>query len=147
VLCHSGDNSQPAFNRYRTRIPPLIDEDIEILKKLPRGLPGLHFFRHVEGVSGIKAGGKFGDKYLYKWWKKGCDKLKIDGVDLYGGTRHSSVTALKDIFTIDEIKSYGTLHSTNRAFERYMQVQPGDSKKIYEYLNNTYTYDDIRKKI
>jgi len=27
---------------------------------------------------------QFGQRYLYKWWKKACKNLKIDGIDLYG---------------------------------------------------------------
>lgn len=110
----------------------MIDEDIEILKGMPRGLPELYFFRHVKGISGVGVGEKFGERYLYKWWKKVCEKLEIEGVDLYGGTRHSSVTALRGILTPEEIRTSGTLHTTNKAFDRYIQVKSSDSLKIYE---------------
>jgi hypothetical protein len=72
------------------------------------------------------------NKYLYKWWKKACLNLKIDGVDLYGGTRHSSTTALLKYFSPEEIRKSGTLHTTNRAFDRYLQINTNASKKIYE---------------
>ena len=49
----------------------------------------------------------FGNKYLYKWWKKACSNLGIEGVDLYGGTRHTSTTTLTDHFTPEEIRSQG----------------------------------------
>jgi hypothetical protein len=39
-------------------------------------------------------GQPFGEKYLYKWWKRTCANLGIEDVDLYSGTRHSSATAL-----------------------------------------------------
>ena len=48
----------------------LIEEDYNILKEMPRGLPDQYFFRHPEGVKGCKPGQKYGDKYLYKYWKK-----------------------------------------------------------------------------
>jgi len=99
---------------------------------MPRGLPELYFFRHVKGISGVEAGQKFGDRYLYKWWKKACENLKIDGVDMYGGTRHSTVTDLRNFFSPEEIRSSGTLHSTNKAFERYLQIRREDSLKIYQ---------------
>ena len=49
-----------------------------------------------------------------------CKRLGVEGVDLYGGTRHSSARALLKKYSPDEIKRYGTLHRTNRAFERYL---------------------------
>jgi hypothetical protein len=38
---------------------PLIQEDIELLQSVPRGLPDLYFFRHVSGSKGIKPGSPF----------------------------------------------------------------------------------------
>ena len=109
---------------------PLIEEDVELLRSLPRGLPDLFFFRHVSGVSGAKAGQRFGEKYFYKWWKRACDNLGVEGVDLYGGTRHSSARALRKFRSPEEIKR-ATMHSTNKAFERYFQIELEDIKTIY----------------
>jgi len=109
----------------------LLDEDIEMLKKYPRGLPELSFFRHPVGVSGATAGAKFGQRYLYKWWKKACANLGVEGVDLYGGTRHSTATALSETMTPEQIKT-GTMHSTNKAFERYFQKEARDAKVVYK---------------
>jgi len=120
----------PHPKEKRPKIIPLIDEDIKILKAASRGSSELYFFRHVKGVSGVKAGQRFGDRYFYKWWKKACDSLGITGVDLYGGTRHSSVTYLRKYFTPEQIKTT-TLHSTNKAFERYLQCKPDDAKEVY----------------
>ncbi|MDB9822858.1 hypothetical protein OAC89_04080 [Deltaproteobacteria bacterium] len=120
----------PNPKEKRPKLVFLLDEDIEILKSLPRGLPDLYFFRHNRGVSGVKAGDQFGNKYLYKWWKKACLNLGIEGVDLYGGTRHSTVRELRKYRTPEEIK-LGSMHSTNKAFERYFQVEPDDLRNIY----------------
>ena len=49
-----------------------------------------------------------------------CKRLGVEGVDLYGGTRHSSARALLKKYSPDEIKRYGTLHRTSKAFERYL---------------------------
>jgi hypothetical protein len=51
-------------------------------------------------------------------------------VDLYGGTRHSSATALRSHFSPEQIKS-ATMHATNVAFERYFQTGPSDLKALY----------------
>jgi len=120
---------QPKEKKPKT--VPFLPEDVDLLKCLPRGLPGLYFFRHVSGISGVRAGQRFGNKYLYKWWKRACDNLKIDGVDLYGGTRHSSARALREYCSPEEIKR-ATMHSTNKAFERYFQIELEDIRGIYQ---------------
>ncbi len=122
------------------KLVPLIDEDIEILSKFPAGLPDLEFFRHMPGVIGTKAGTKFGARYLYKWWKKACANLGVEGVDLYGGTRHSSVIALTEFATPEQIRS-GTMHTTNKAFERYYRVRKSDLKELYTMANQGYEND------
>ena len=58
--------------------------------------------------------------------------MGIEGVDLYGGTRHSTASAMGEFFTRDQMKDHGTMHATNRAFERYMQHQAAPSRQIYE---------------
>ncbi|OQY01368.1 MAG: hypothetical protein B6I22_14660, partial [Desulfobacteraceae bacterium 4572_123] len=108
----------------------LLDDDIELLNAMPRGLPDLFFFRHPAGISGCKAGQKFGNRYLYKYWMKACNNLGIQGVDMYGGTRHSTASALSSVLSPDEIKIHGTQHSTNKAFERYFQRKARDSLKV-----------------
>ncbi len=117
------------------KIITMLEEDIEIYKSMPKGLPDLYFFRHIEvkGVEGrgIIAGKHFGKDYFWLWWKKACKNLGIEGVDLYGGTRHSTTTALGEHFTKDELKGSGTFHKTNKAFERYMQNKHNESKKVY----------------
>lgn len=108
----------------RMKVVYLLDEDIEILKSLPKAIdPELFLFRH-------KSGEQFGEKYFYKWWKRACKNLKIDGVDLYGGTRHSTVRALRKHRTPEEIR-YASMHSTNKAFERYYRQEGDDLREIY----------------
>jgi integrase len=97
----------------KPKIVPLLDEDIKLVKSLPRGLPHLYFFRHGKrkGLTSSKAG-RFGNDYLYKWWKIACRNLGIEGVDLYGGTRHSSARGLREFCSPEQIKK-ATMHSTN----------------------------------
>ena len=49
------------------------------------------FFRHVKGLQSIKDCQPFGKKYFYKWWGKAYKELGIEGIDMYGGTRHSNL--------------------------------------------------------
>jgi len=125
----------PSPKEKRPKVVPLIDEDIEILKEIPRGLPELYFFRHDKTANGAKAGQPFGKRMFYKWWKRACENLGIEGVDLYGGTKHSTCTALGKIMSPEQIKN-GTMHSTNAAFERYFQGQGNNAKMAYREARN-----------
>ena len=115
----------------KPKIVPLLDEDIELIDSFPSALPHLYFFRHGKrkGVR-VSKQGRFGKDYLYKWWKQACRNLGIEDVDLYGGTRHSSAIALREFHSPEEIKK-ATMHSTNKAFERYFKIELDDLRKVY----------------
>ena len=101
-------------------------QEISVLKERHPALPHVPFFRHVAGVSGVQANIPFGEKYFYKWWIKACSKLGIQGLDLYGGTRHTTTTELaKKVGEQGAKKATG--HYTNKAFERYCQYQDDDT--------------------
>jgi hypothetical protein len=109
----------------------LDDEDIELIKSFPKFIdPDLFFFRHMGKKSGVKMGEQFGPKYFKKWWDKACDNLGIKGVDLYGGTKHSTATEIGDFLAPEEIKRGGTGSATNKAFERYFQPRRTESAKV-----------------
>ena len=98
-----------------------VEQIREVRNKLP-GLPHMPFFRHVAGISGVEAEKPFGPKYFKKWWDKACNNLGIEGLDLYGGTRHTTTTALaKEVGEAGAKKASG--HRTNKAFYRYCQYQ------------------------
>jgi len=129
----------------KEKLVPMLAEDIELLRSLPVGLPDLAFFRHPKGLSGCRPGQLFGEKYLYKWWKKACENLGIKDVDLYGGTRHSSATALKQFLSPEQIKA-GTMHSTNKAFERYFQRNSGDALDVFHLARMGTQVEHISKR-
>lgn len=116
----------------KSKIIPLLEEDIDFLNKIPRGFPEMPFFRHTKKTRGVPENRQFGRHYIYEWWKQACRNLGIEGVDLYGGTRHSTVTALSRHFSRDEIKEHATGHETSKAFERYMQAEASKSLKMYQ---------------
>jgi integrase len=102
---------------------PMLEEDLELVQSFPTVLDkSLPFFR--------RDGKPYGRKRLYKWWKKACENLGIEDVDLYGGTRHSTVKALRHTRTPEEIKR-GSMHSTNKAFDRYFQIENDEVRSIY----------------
>jgi len=108
----------------------LDQEDIELIRSMPKGFPSLFFFRHSKGLSGLKAGTQFGPKYLKTWWDRACKNLGVEGIGLYGGTKHTVATALGQRLTPEEIRRGGTGSKTNKAFERYFQPQKSESIKV-----------------
>jgi len=111
---------------------PLIDDDVELLAQFPRALPHVPFFRHGKGIKGVTEGAPFGEKYFWKWWTKACSALGISGVDLYGGTRHSSALALRADGCSPETIRRATMHATNKAFERYYRIESDEIRAVYQ---------------
>jgi integrase len=110
---------------------PLIPEDVDILKSFALSFPGMPFFRHGSGVKGTPENHPFSKNILYNWWKKACENLGVVGVDLYGGTRHSSVRALRKYHSPETLKRAAG-SSTNKAFDRYFgKEEDADLRTIY----------------
>ena len=61
----------PHPKEKRPKLVPIIDKDIEILERMPRGLPKLMFFRHVKGFTGVSGGKPFGKKLSIPLVEKG----------------------------------------------------------------------------
>jgi integrase len=114
------------------KIVRLTQQDIALLDELPRGMPGMPLFRHDVPGPNVKAGEGFGQAAFYRAWKRACERLRIEDVDLYGGTRHSSAVALyKDAgISPEEIKK-ATGHKTSVAFTRYFKLDIDDVLEIH----------------
>ena len=119
---------------------PMLESDIELFQSFPTGMPDLHFFRWEKSARRY-SGNQIKVRVLRDWWKKACAEVGIDDVDLYGGTRHSTTTAISQHFTKEELRTNGTMHGTNKAFERYMQADAIPTKSIYQRIE-----DDRKKK-
>jgi len=119
---------------------------LELLRFLPRGQPDLYFFRHGRGIKGVTAGERFGEKYLYKWWVKACGNIGIEGVDLYGGTRHSTGRELRKYRTPEEIR-LGSMHSTNKVLIDIFRLKRMICTIFTEtrgaWLNKEFTWNEI----
>jgi len=125
---------------YRTKenkpkLIELIQEDIDYLKSLPAEFPELYFFRHLKKMPGLpysKVGTKFGDALLNSWWKIACKNLGVEGVPLYPGTRHSTLTDINEKYGYEAAQDQSG-HTTREALKRYL-VRNRDSKKaLYSY--------------
>lgn len=86
-------------------------------------------------MPGIKAGEQFGFSYFSKWWKRACGKLGIEGVTLYPGTKHTTVTAVSEVLSPGETRRGGSEHSTNSAFGRYLVHNRNEKRKFIEAYN------------
>ena len=120
----------------KEKIPKLIamlEEDAELYNEY-RGMPDLYFFRHAKGNGSAQPGSQFGKDYLYKWWKRACKNLGVTGVDLYGGTRHSTATSLGKDYSMHDIMKAGTIHKSNKAAQRYIQAEANNSLDIYRHI-------------
>jgi integrase len=110
-------HSAPKVIRIR-----LLDYYIEEFKKLKSQFPAVDtvlFFRRPDGVP-------FGKDMLYRNWKKACKEIGIYDLDLYGGTRHSSITAIAKAAGKKTARKYSEHHS-NKAFDRYCQIGDDDT--------------------
>lgn len=136
----------PHPKEKKSKAVPILPEDVELLKSFAASFPAMPFFRHTGGVKGVAENEAFGQKYLYKWWVKACINLGIRGVDLYGGTRHSSARALRTHRTPEEIKR-ATMHTTNKAFERYFQIEADDVRNIYRDTVVAFPPDNADKEL
>ena len=118
----------PRPKEKRPKSIPLILEDIEIIRGLPLAFnPAMPFFRNESSSGGVQLGG-FGSPRLYRAWKRACSRLKIHGVDLYGGTKHSTAMAAREYATFEEVRLM-TGHTTNKPFERYFRTE-GEALQI-----------------
>jgi integrase len=97
----------------------LWDEEIAVIKSLPKALPDVPLFRHTAGQSGIVAGEQFSNRVFNRWWKRACKNLGVEGVTLYPGTKHSTMTAVSKMLTPEQIRKGGSRHAS-RAMERYL---------------------------
>ena len=118
----------PKEGKYKSI--PITQEDKDLLLSFPDALPTVRFFRHTK-YSGQKEGEPFGQKVFYRWWKEACNNLGVEGVDLYGGTKHTTAWALGQFHSPEQIKRAAMI-STNKAFERYFSIDPTDIRAIYE---------------
>lgn len=125
-----------------SRIIYFLPDDVTLAKSCGPAFPELPFFRHIKGNGACKPGQRFGKDYLWKWWKAACGNLGIHGVDLYGGTRHSTVRALAHHYTPEQIKQGGW--KTNKAFERYLgPVEQERKREIYSVASNNVLITDL----
>lgn len=115
----------------------LVDEHLDLISELKNECPALAptpFFRHVE-TRWVRADMPFGEKFFYKQWKKACGALGIEGLDLYGGTRHTMTTAIAIAEGTEAAREFNQ-NMTSKAFERYCQAQSDRAFRMAKIARN-----------
>lgn len=108
------------------KIIPLLDEHVETVKGLKAqfpALPNVLFFRwHGGEKNSARAGQPFGVKCVPNAWKKACKAVGLEGVALYGGTKHTTTTGLAQAAGREAARE-ATDHQTEEAFDRYCRLE------------------------
>lgn len=114
----------PTKKKNQFKVVQLVEEHAEQWEEFKQqhpAMPQMPFFRH-HNQSGIKSDSLYGKDLLYNWWKNACTNLGIEGLDLYGGTRHTTTTTIARLAGYDKAKK-ASCHSNNKAFLRYCQAE------------------------
>jgi integrase len=108
----------------------LLDRHVELIRSLPRGFPEMYFLRYDYPVKGRKVGQRFGRDYLYHVWRRACSELGLEGVPLYPGTKHTTMSDWGRKFSESLIhKASGVV---SNAMRRYLVLGEEDCITLYE---------------
>lgn len=120
------------------KIVPLLDYDVDFLRQLPRSIDrDAPLFRHDYAYnSNLKPNTPFGGKILYRYWKRACENLGIENVDLYGGTRHSTMQFYRQNMSTEDVMRLSA-HTTSKAGLRYIQIQEEELRKGFAMAGGT----------
>lgn len=120
---------------HKIKIIPLLSEDVAMAETLQTGFPKMSFFRWDTGGNGKRAGDPYGRNYLYKLWMRACKNPDVTGVDLYGGTRHTTMQYLRKKPSPEGVKRL-SLHTTNKALDRYLEISFDELREGYALANS-----------
>jgi len=116
-----------------TRNPKFIllsNDEMDEINSLPRGFPEMYFLRHDVGTGGVLPGTRYGKNLLHSIWKDACSELGINGVSLYAGTKHTTISAWAQTHSESVIRS-ATGHMSD-ALRRYIVINDEVLQKLYQ---------------
>lgn len=91
-------------------------------------MPDMPFFRHLSTRTRGKINEVFGANYLCKQWNRASKLIGLEGVPLYPGTKHTTATETAKMMGTEKALNASGL--TNKAFERYCQVEQSDAYEV-----------------
>lgn len=115
---------KPSKEKGKFKMIRLHPDHVKAWEKLARlfpATPEAYFFRHTKGLPGCSENERFGNKLLNVWFKKAAALLNVNGVTLYGGTKHTTATETARLLGKDTAKKASGL--SNKAAERYIMVE------------------------
>lgn len=122
----------------KPKVIKLIQEDIDFIKSQPSGFPELYFFRHTKKIPGLlhsQVGKRFGESLLKKWWRRACKNLGIEGVPIYPGTRHSTLSDVSERFGYEAARQLSG-HTTSKSLDHYIIPNQDAKKDLYAYARS-----------
>ncbi|SPF44040.1 conserved hypothetical protein [Syntrophobacter sp. SbD1] len=135
--CVTVEDHKTARKSKAPKTFPLLPEDIELLKKLPRAFGDLPLFRHDSAYnSNLKMGQPFGPKILYRFWKRACEKVGVEGVDLYGGTRHSAMRYYREHMSMEDVLRL-SFHTVSKTGLHYVNISQNELLRGYAVRGGT----------
>ena len=129
--------TNPTKRKNSLKVIHLLGDHIELwldFQKQHPALPHMPFFRHHGKGKGFKPDQQFGKDNFYRWWRRACENLGVEGVDLYAGTRHTTVTEIARLAGSIAAKK-ASAHVTNKAFERYCQAEDETAYQMAEMIH------------
>jgi len=121
---------------------PLIASHLEMVSRLPFAFdPNMPFFRHDGHRGHTKAGGRYSRQMIWAALKRACARHDIYDVDLYGFTRHSLLTAMRQSRSFEDVKTMSG-HTTNKALTRYIVDETSVEKSLYELADTLINPDN-----
>ena len=122
---------------------PLIAAHLDLMNRLPLAFaPNMPFFRHDGHRGHTKAGGRYSRQMIWAALKRACARHEIYDVDLYGFTRHSLLTAMRQSRSFEDVKTMSG-HTTNKALTRYIVDETSVEKSLYELADNLINTDNV----
>jgi Phage integrase family. len=124
---------------------PLIGKHLGLVNRLPFAFdPQMPFFRHDGRRGHTKAGGRFSRQMIWAALKRACARHDIFDVDLYGFTRHSLLTTMRESHTFEDVKTMSG-HVTNKAIDRYIVTESTVEKGLYEIADQALNPDNVKE--
>jgi len=112
------------------KVVNILPEHGKLIRSLPRGFPEMYFLRYDYPVKGRRVGDRFGRDYLYHVWRRACKALGVEGVPLYPGTKHTTISDWARRYPEARVQQAAGVLSN--AIKRYMVLGKEDCVSLYK---------------
>ena len=127
----------PTKKKNKVVVVRLLEHHIKLFQEMKKefpALPEVKFFRHHGDIQrNMKPGQPFGINIFRRYWNRACKRLNVEGLDMYGGTRHTTTTEIARQAGTENARK-ASAHETNKAFDRYCQFQDDTAFKMAQIV-------------